>query len=57
MLKYNPVTQKVIFQGITKGAVKAQKYKAIDHSQLLEQVTRELQFEGSHELLGNMSSP
>jgi hypothetical protein len=57
MLKYDPVTQKVVSQGVTKGAAKAQKHKAIDHGQLLEQVTRKLQFEGSRELLGNMSSP
>jgi hypothetical protein len=57
MLKYDPVTQKVVSQGITKGAAKAQKYKAIDHGQLLEQIACELQFEGSHKLLGNMSSP
>jgi hypothetical protein len=57
MLKYDPVAQKVVSQGITKGAAKAQKYKAIDHSQLLEQVAHELQFEGSCKLLGNMSSP
>jgi hypothetical protein len=56
MLKYDPVMQKVVSQGITKGAAKAQKHKAIDHGQLLEQVARELQFEGSRELLGNMSS-
>jgi hypothetical protein len=57
MLKYDPVTQKVVSQGITKGAANAQKYIIIDHGQLLEQVARELQFEGSCKLLGNMSSP
>ena len=42
MMKYDPVTQKVISQGITKGAAKAQKHKAIDQGQMLEQVTRKL---------------